>query len=73
MFKVFMPWRKENKMPDVVPFLTYENGIAALDWLAEVFWIYRDSSFQVFRREAISRRNVDWGWTNHVGQPVAGL
>src|SRR5687767_13741169 len=24
-------------MPDVVPFLTYEDGLAALDWLAEVF------------------------------------
>jgi hypothetical protein len=24
-------------MPDVVPFLTYEDGIAALEWLAEVF------------------------------------
>jgi PhnB protein len=33
----FVAWRKENKMPDVVPFLTYEDGIAALEWLAEVF------------------------------------
>ena len=24
-------------MPDVIPFLTYEDGIAALEWLAEVF------------------------------------
>lgn len=24
-------------MPDVVPFLTYEDGVAALDWLAKVF------------------------------------
>ena len=24
-------------MPDVVPCLTYEDGIAALEWLAEVF------------------------------------
>ncbi len=24
-------------MPDVVPFVTYEDGIAALEWLAEVF------------------------------------
>ena len=24
-------------MPDVVPFLTYEDGLAALDWLADVF------------------------------------
>ena len=24
-------------MPDVIPFLTYEDGIAALDWLAKVF------------------------------------
>ena len=24
-------------MPDVVPFLTYEEGIAAREWLAEVF------------------------------------
>jgi hypothetical protein len=22
-------------MPDVIPFLTYEDGIAALEWLAE--------------------------------------
>ena len=24
-------------MPDVVPFLTYEDGVTALDWLAEAF------------------------------------
>ena len=24
-------------MPDVIPFLTYEDGIAALEWLAEAF------------------------------------
>jgi uncharacterized glyoxalase superfamily protein PhnB len=28
---------RENKMADVVPFLTYEDGIAALDWLAQAF------------------------------------
>jgi uncharacterized glyoxalase superfamily protein PhnB len=27
----------ENRMPDVIPFLTYEDGIAALDWLAKAF------------------------------------
>jgi hypothetical protein len=36
-FEAFVVWRKESKMPDVVPFLTYEDGIAALEWLAEVF------------------------------------
>ena len=30
VFETFVAWRKENKMPDVVPFLTYEDGIAAL-------------------------------------------
>ena len=59
-------------MPDVVPFLTYEDGIAALEWLAEVFG-FTDSSLHVFRWEAFSRRNVDWGWTSHVGQSVARL
>jgi uncharacterized glyoxalase superfamily protein PhnB len=24
-------------MPDVIPFLTHEDGVAALEWLAEVF------------------------------------
>jgi hypothetical protein len=27
----------ENTMPDVVPFLTDEDGVAALEWLVEVF------------------------------------
>jgi PhnB protein len=27
----------ELKMPDVIPFLTYEDGIAALQWLTEAF------------------------------------
>jgi uncharacterized glyoxalase superfamily protein PhnB len=27
----------ENNMPDVIPMLSYENGTAALDWLARVF------------------------------------
>jgi uncharacterized glyoxalase superfamily protein PhnB len=37
---VFETWwhgERKNKMPDVVPFLTYEDGIAALEWLTEVF------------------------------------
>ena len=60
-------------MPDVIPFLTYEDGIAALEWLAEVFGFTEDRSLHVFRWEAVSRRNVGWGWTDHVGQPIAGL
>src|SRR5688572_17383000 len=30
VFEAFVIWRKENQMPDVVPYLTYEDGIAAL-------------------------------------------
>ena len=37
--------RWENKMPDVIPFLTYENGIAALEWLAEVFGFTETARF----------------------------
>ena len=37
VFETFVAWRRESRMSDVVPFLTYENGIAALEWLAEVF------------------------------------
>ena len=32
-------------MPDVVPFLTYEDGIAALEWLAEVFGFTETTRF----------------------------
>ena len=32
-------------MPDVVPFLTYEDGIAALEWLAEVFGFTETARF----------------------------
>ena len=32
-------------MPDVVPFLTYEDGIAALEWLAEVFGFTEKARF----------------------------
>jgi uncharacterized glyoxalase superfamily protein PhnB len=35
----------ENKMPDVIPFLTYEDGIAALEWLAEVFGFTETARF----------------------------
>ena len=44
-------------MPDVVPFLTYEDGIAALEWLAEMFG--STETAHVFRWKAFSRRNVD--------------
>ena len=33
-------------MPDVVPFLTYEDGIAALEWLAEVFGFTETARFR---------------------------
>ena len=33
-------------MPDVAAFLTYENGIAALDWLAEVFGFTETTRFR---------------------------
>jgi uncharacterized glyoxalase superfamily protein PhnB len=36
---------KENKVPDVVPFLTYEDGITALEWLAEVFGFTETARF----------------------------
>ncbi len=32
-------------MPDVIPFLTYEDGIAALEWLAEVFGFTETARF----------------------------
>jgi len=32
-------------MPDVVPFLTYEDGIAALEWLEEVFGFTETARF----------------------------
>ena len=32
-------------MPDVVPFLTYEDGIAALEWLAEAFGFTETARF----------------------------
>jgi len=38
-------WREENKMTDVVPFLTYEDGVAALEWLAEVFGFTETARF----------------------------
>jgi PhnB protein len=37
VFETLVAPRKEIKMPDVIPFLTYEDGLAALDWLAKVF------------------------------------
>ncbi|MFY9607859.1 MAG: VOC family protein, partial [Blastocatellia bacterium] len=45
VFETFVAWRKENKMPDVVPFLTYEDGIAALEWLSEVFGFTETARF----------------------------
>ena len=45
VFETFVAWRKENEMPDVVPFLTYEDGIAALEWLAEVFGFTETARF----------------------------
>jgi PhnB protein len=35
----------ENRMPDVIPFLTYEDGNAALEWLAEVFGFAETARF----------------------------
>ena len=35
----------ENRMPDVIPFLTYEDGAAALEWLAEVFGFTETARF----------------------------
>lgn len=32
-------------MPDVIPFLTYEDGVAALEWLAEVFGFTETARF----------------------------
>ena len=32
-------------MPDVVPFLTYADGVAALEWLAEVFGFTETARF----------------------------
>ncbi|HEV7397097.1 MAG TPA: VOC family protein [Pyrinomonadaceae bacterium] len=32
-------------MPDVVPYLTYEDGIAALEWLAEAFGFTETARF----------------------------
>jgi hypothetical protein len=43
--QTFVAWRKENKMPDVVPFVTYEDGIAALEWLVEVFGFTETARF----------------------------
>jgi len=60
-------------MPDVVPFMTYEDGIAALGMAGQGVWIHGDSSLHVFRWETVSRRNVCRGWTDHVVQSVAGL
>jgi uncharacterized glyoxalase superfamily protein PhnB len=37
--------RMVNRMPDVIPFLTYEDGIAALEWLAEVFGFTETARF----------------------------
>jgi PhnB protein len=37
--------QRENKMPDVVPYLTYEDGIAALEWLAEAFGFTETARF----------------------------
>jgi uncharacterized glyoxalase superfamily protein PhnB len=45
LFEIFLARRKENKMADVVPFLTYEDGIAALKWLAEVFGFTETTRF----------------------------
>jgi len=49
VFETFVAWRKENKLPDVVPFLTYEDGIAALEWLAEVFGFTETARFTLLR------------------------
>jgi PhnB protein len=35
----------ENSMPDVIPFLTYEDGIAALEWLAKAFGFTETARF----------------------------
>jgi uncharacterized glyoxalase superfamily protein PhnB len=32
-------------MPDVIPFLTYEDDIAALEWLAEAFGFRETARF----------------------------
>ncbi len=32
-------------MPDVIPFLTYEDGVAALEWLAEAFGFTETARF----------------------------
>ena len=32
-------------MPDVIPFLTYEDGIAALKWLADAFGFTETARF----------------------------
>ena len=59
---------KESKMPDVVPFLTYEDGIAALEWLTEISGFTRKLASRL-PMGGCRRRNVDWGWTIMLASP----
>ena len=60
-------------MPDVVPFLTYEDGIAALDWLAEAFG-FTETARLTTTDGRLSHGEMSIGKrTNYAGQSVAGL
>jgi uncharacterized glyoxalase superfamily protein PhnB len=51
----------------------HEDGIAALEWLAEVFGFTETARF-TSSDGRLSHGEMSIGeWTNHVGQSVAGL
>lgn len=60
-------------MPEVIPFLTYEDGIAALEWLAEAFGFTETARITSPAGRAVSRRDVGRKWADHAGESVAGL
>ena len=53
--------------PDIIPMLTYENGVAAIEWLCRVFgfeekmkWLFPESEKRLVsvRRELDGQRNL---------------
>jgi uncharacterized glyoxalase superfamily protein PhnB len=55
-----------NSSPSVVPMLSYENGLAALDWLCSVFGLNEQTRMVGSDGQlAGARRGTRGRWPNH--------
>jgi hypothetical protein len=57
-------------MADVIPFITYENGVAALEWLSEAFG-FRETAPMTTPDGQLAHGELSTAkWADHAGQSV---